>query len=48
MTRKQHLNVALSIYSQLLKEAVEGYNLEMIEEYEAEIRRVEKLLQKEA
>ena len=48
MNRKQHLNVALSIYSQLLKEAVEAYDLEMIQEYEAEMRRVEKLLQEEA
>jgi hypothetical protein len=48
MNRKQNLKVALSIYSQLLKEAFEAYDLEMIQEYEAEMRRVYNLLQEEA
>jgi hypothetical protein len=48
MTHKQNLKVAMSIYTQLLKEAVESYDLEMIQEYEAELRRTEKLLQEEA
>ena len=48
MNRKPNLKVTLSIYSQPLKEAFEAYDLEMIEEYEAEMRRVYNLLQEEA
>jgi hypothetical protein len=45
---KHKQNLKMSIYTQLLKEAVERHDLEKIQEYEAELRRTEKLLEEEA